>query len=125
MIKYHPNQNVYFNFIAGKETTKNFEADYWGLSYRQALEYILEHDSRDTIPVFAVNYPGRANALILKPEQRRRLNYVEPEEADYWLSNYRFPGEHGRYFSSQPPYDEVFWEKRVRGNAIVGIYLVR
>jgi len=125
MIKYHPNQNVYFNFIAGKETTKNFEADYWGLSYRQALEHILEHDSRDTIPVFAINYPGRANALILKPEQRKRLQYVEPEEADYWLSNYRFPGEHSRYFSSHPPYNEVFWEKRVRGNAIVGIYLTK
>lgn len=124
MIRYHPNQNVYFNFIAGRETTRNFEADYWGLSYRQALEYILEHDGRDSIPVFSINYPGQANSLILPPEQRRRLIFTGPEQADYWISNFRFPGEHGRYFRQEPPYDHVLWEKKVKGNAVVGVYLL-
>jgi hypothetical protein len=122
MIKYHPHQNVYFNFIAGKETTKNFEADYWGLSYRQALEYLLQYDSRDSIPVVATNFPGEFNSLILKPEQRNRLYFVEYTRAEYWLTNYRFPAEHDKYFNGQPPYDNMVWEKRVRGNPIVGIY---
>jgi hypothetical protein len=124
MIKYHPHQNVYFNFLAGKETTKNFEADYWGLSYRQALEYLLEYDKRDSIPLYAINFPGMFNAQILPVEQRKRLNFVEQDEADYWLSNYRFPGEHDRYFRKDPPYDKVLWEKKVKGNPIVGIYLL-
>jgi len=126
MVSNHPNQNVYFNFIAGKQTTKNFDADYWGLSYRQALEYILEVDERDSIPVFTVNYPGKANALILKPEQRRRLVYKDlPGEADYWLSNYRFPSEHDRYFRHDWPYDRPLWELMVKKNPIVGAYLLK
>jgi hypothetical protein len=124
MVKYHPHQNVYFNVIAGRETTKNFEADYWGLSYRQALQYLLKYDKRDSIPVFSINSPGRLNAQILAPDQRKRLIFVEPDKADYWLSNYRFPVEHGRYFRQEPPYDNVLWEKKVKGNAIVGIYLI-
>jgi hypothetical protein len=125
MVRNHPNQNVYFNFIAGRETTRNFEADYWGLSYRQGLEYILEHDKRDSIPVFAINYPGRANLEILPPAERNRIVFTEPEGADYWLSNYRFPGEHDRYFRKDPPYDKVFWERRVKGKPVVGVYLLK
>jgi hypothetical protein len=125
MIKYHPHQNVYFNFLAGRETTKNFEADYWGLSYRQALEFLLEYDHRDSIPVFAINFPGSFNAQILPEDQRKRLKFVVSQEADYWLSNYRFPGEHNRYFRKEPPYSNVLWEKRVKGNAIVGVYLMK
>jgi hypothetical protein len=125
MVRNHPNQNVYFNFIAGKETTRNFEADYWGLSYRQALEHILQEDERDSILVFAINYPGRANLEIFPPGERNRIVFTDPAGADYWISNYRFPGEHDRYFRKDPPYDRLFWERRVRGNAIVGVYLVK
>ena len=42
MIKHHPFQNVYFNMLAGKEIEKKFEMDYWGLSNKQALDYILK-----------------------------------------------------------------------------------
>jgi hypothetical protein len=125
MIGHHPHQNVYFNRLAGKHTTRDFEGDYWGLSYRQALEYLVEHDTRDSILVFAINWPGRANADILRPEQRERLFFTDPEKADYWISNYRFPGEHDRYFRHDPPYDKVFWEKKVNGNPIVGVYLLK
>ena len=125
MIKYHPHQNVYFNFITGKETTKNFEADYWGLSYRQALEFLLEYDDRDTIPVVSTNFPGEFNAMILKPEDRQRLHYVEYTKADYWLTNYRFPTEHQRYFNKESPYDNVVWERKVNGSPIIGIYRLK
>lgn len=125
MITGHPHQNVYFNFLAGKQTTRDFEADYWGLSYRQALEHLVENDPRDSIRVFAINWPGQANAGILRPDQRRRLVFTTPDKADYWLSNYRFPGEHDRYFRHDPPYDRVFWEKRVNGNPVVGVYLLK
>ena len=49
MIKDHPHQNVYFNFLAGKNIQTKFELDYWGLSNKQALEYILKNDSKNII----------------------------------------------------------------------------
>ena len=45
MIRNHPFQNVYFNnFLSHDEQylRKNFEMDYWGTSYKQALEYVLK-----------------------------------------------------------------------------------
>jgi hypothetical protein len=93
MIKHHPYQNVYFNALAGgdrPQIRRQFEMDYWGLSYREALEYILAHDASDSIGVGVANYPGWLNARILRPEERRRIRFVRTlKDADYFLSNYR------------------------------------
>ena len=43
MIKSHPFEDVYFNILLSKKDQylrKTFELDYWGTSYKQALEYI-------------------------------------------------------------------------------------
>jgi 4-amino-4-deoxy-L-arabinose transferase-like glycosyltransferase len=94
MILNHPFQNVYFNSLAGSHLRANWELDYWGLSYRQALEYILRHDRAEQISVYAANYPGELNQYILKPEDRKRLAYSsEPEGASYVVSNYRWHRE--------------------------------
>jgi hypothetical protein len=42
MIRIHPYQNVYFNDFAGKNIAENFEIDYWGVSYKEGLDFILE-----------------------------------------------------------------------------------
>jgi hypothetical protein len=124
MIRNHPYQNVYFNFLAGKETTKNFEADYWGLSYRQVLQYLLDHDSSDIIKIFSVNWPGEANADILPIKQKERLQFVSLDHARYYISNYRFPSEHDKLFSLEYPYNNPVFEIVVCGNKIAGAYLL-
>ena len=40
MIENHPIQNAYFSLPA-RYVQHNFELDYWGLSFRPALEYLL------------------------------------------------------------------------------------
>ncbi|MFA5275402.1 MAG: hypothetical protein WC417_00710 [Candidatus Omnitrophota bacterium] len=97
MIKNHPYQNVYFNSLAGRDMVdikKKFELDYWGLSYRKALEYILATDKNKEIKICVANHPGIFNSFILPREERNRLVYVvEPEKAKYFLSNYRWHPE--------------------------------
>ena len=89
----HPYQNVYFNLLTGNmENAKDkFEMDYWGLSYRQALEYIVENDTREEITVCVANPPGEVNALVLYPRDRNRLIFSKDlKQSDYFLSNYRW-----------------------------------
>ncbi|MFB0527591.1 MAG: hypothetical protein ACETVT_01785 [bacterium] len=101
MVKYHPYQNVYFNKLAGRnmsEVKNKFELDYWGLSYRKALEFILRTDRSRIIKVYVPNWPGKANLDILTSDGRNRLMYMEnPKEAKYFLSNYRWHREEYRY----------------------------
>jgi len=116
MIAHHPFQNVYFNGLAGGDLRANWELDYWGLSYRQALEYILRHDRAERILVYVANYPGELNQYILKPEDRKRLVYSsEPEGAAYVLSNYRWHRE-------DYPYPNEFYSITVGRTKIMSVF---
>ena len=97
IVSNHPFQNVYFNSFAGKDMQKikrNYELDYWGNSYKQALEYIVENDSRDNIVVYAATVPGEHNALLLPPKDQERIQFVKTEQqlsqADYFIGTYRW-----------------------------------
>jgi hypothetical protein len=94
MVKNHPFEHLYFNRFAGKdmqEVKQRFELDYWGLSYRKTLEYIVRTDSSPRIRIFPLTYPGRVNAIMLSPRDRARIDLVfSPEEADYVTTSYRY-----------------------------------
>jgi Dolichyl-phosphate-mannose-protein mannosyltransferase len=91
MSRAHPLQNVYFNILAGQDIKERFEMDYWGLSNRKALEYILEKDSSPVITVWADSWtPLAYSLLILKREDRRRLRIADDKQIPYYaITNYR------------------------------------
>jgi hypothetical protein len=119
MIKYHPFQNVYFNILAGKNMSKikeRFELDYWGLSYRKALEYILKNSPNKKIKIFVENYPGLINYLILTEDDQKRIEYVDDlSEAEYFLSNYRWHKE-------EYPYKNEIYSIKIDGAKIMVVY---
>jgi hypothetical protein len=94
MIKSHPFEDVYFNILLSKKDQylrKTFELDYWGTSYKQALEYIACRDRSPVLKIMVANLPGEFNSCILKLEDRKRILYVESDDqADYFITNYRW-----------------------------------
>jgi hypothetical protein len=91
MIRYHPFQNVYFNNLAGNNVGEIFELDYWGLSFRQGLEYIVKNDKRPVIGLKAnVIAPMLNNTLFLEKQDIRRLRHADISQANYFLTNYRW-----------------------------------
>lgn len=91
MIKYHPFQNVYFNVLVANNAGQYFELDYWGLSFRQGLEYIIKNEKRSLIKLSAnVPPPLINNAIFLEKSDINRLRLVNVSNADYFLTNYRW-----------------------------------
>lgn len=96
MVQAHPYEFLYYNFMAGKdlvEIRQQFEMDYWGLAFREALEKITEKDQREKITIRSMD--GRLqvfqNLSILPKEQRDRfivLKSENPEKEDYMLTFY-------------------------------------
>jgi hypothetical protein len=102
MIRFYPLQGVYFNelFYASSPEClrKNFEMDYWGVSYKQSLEYILKVDSNPSIDVSVENFPGHINVDMLTYEERTRINIVPRDSATYFITNYRWhPQDYNEY----------------------------
>ncbi len=117
MIVHHPVQNVYFS-IPAKLVQGNFELDYWGLSFREGIEYVLAHDARPQVSMYFNSSPGFSTLNILRDEDRARIVVASSEEnAEYFLSNYRF------HYKEDYPYEplKIF---TVDGVRILGVYRV-
>lgn len=119
MIKNHPHQNVYFNRLAGRnmqEIKDRFDLDYWGLSYRNALAYVVDHDPDKIIRVYdAMRVLPLINTLMLAPADRGRVHLVELREAEYVFTTFRGRKE------GYPSLKEYFSIK-VGGAEIVSVY---
>ncbi|MBS1774106.1 MAG: phospholipid carrier-dependent glycosyltransferase [Bacteroidetes bacterium] len=93
MIEEHPYQQVYFNRLVSHKDEylrKNYDLEYWGLSIRESLEYILQHDNRDTIRVYGLYPLIDNNKLILPKAERERIKMVwEDENPDYLVTVFR------------------------------------
>lgn len=121
MVHAHPLQNVYFNLLVGSNWKSKFDVDYWGLANRTALEYILKHDERPVIKVFAgSDMDLTIGSTILKPSERERIKVVSSlDQADYILTNYR--ANSTNYGDGKHPFT-LAYEIVISGETIESIY---
>jgi hypothetical protein len=92
MMRLHPHEYVYFNIFAGKnmnEVKKNFELDYFGVSSKEALEFILKNDTSAVISMYPEHYPQEINIDFLPKEQRDRIKLTAFKDATYFIAQPR------------------------------------
>jgi hypothetical protein len=125
VVAYHPHQQVYFNVLAPKDLERQFELDYWGLSFRDGLTEVLRREPVGTVTVAVSAVPGRLNALILPKEQRDRIRFRSVRRAEYFLSNHRRPEDHQRFLTRAAPYVNEVYSVRAGGVHVLGVYKLR
>jgi hypothetical protein len=117
-LKNHPFQQVYFNSVSQivfKPMLDHFELDYWGVSYKQALQHLLNNEKRQLL-ISIENFPGSLNAQTLNQNQRSFLSFTKSgaDSCDYYLTNYRGCDKH--------PKGQVIKQFFVDDIPIMGIY---
>ncbi|OGJ91246.1 MAG: hypothetical protein A2268_02080 [Candidatus Raymondbacteria bacterium RifOxyA12_full_50_37] len=124
MARYHPYQNMYFNGLARvlfSPMKTMFESDYWGLSYRQALEYILHTDQGQHIKVLVTSGSGLFNASIIPESERNRLCFVsDTAEASYAINNFR-----DRENNDETLFPNKVYSVSVAEETIISVYRLR
>ncbi len=115
MISCHPYQYVYFNLPGRKVATDYFDKDYWGVSYRSALEFLVRYDKSDHINVNWKIDPCEWNLVWLNDYDRGRISRVKYNECDYYITNYR---SHHPMDAS----DKKIYEVNVQGITIMAVY---
>ena len=124
MFKYHPYQNVYFNFLAGKDFNNKFELDYWGLSNVNALRYIVENDDVN-INVSRVGISDlHLSKAFLPKKYRNKLSITDNVvNSHYIIDNYRYPPFKDINQNFKIPSDyKIFYEIKIDGVPINTIY---
>jgi hypothetical protein len=92
-IKFHPNQNVYFNELIphSKDYLMNhYELDYWQHSYRQGLLWVAENCKKDKVHINAGKIVLERNVACLAPSIRERFVITDNDTlVDYYLETFR------------------------------------
>ena len=90
MYKNHPHQNIYFNFLAGKNFNKSFEMDFFGTSNKAALEYIASYETKRANVYSLSTTDLGLSKKIMKKEMREKVDIAYSlDNADYLINNYR------------------------------------
>ena len=108
----NPYQYVFFNTIGKKINPKNFDLDYWGMSYYQNLNYLLEYENFSTAKIWNSSTTKLFYSLFSLHEKDRQ-KFVETknaEDADYLITN---------YYLDKTIYDENFFLKYSLVNSII------
>ena len=90
MYKNHPNQNIYFNFLAGKNFNEKFEMDFSGTTNKRALEYIIKKENKK-VKIYNLSTTDlNLSKKIIRKEIRERIDITyDVNSADYIINNYR------------------------------------
>jgi hypothetical protein len=123
MWRAHPLQNVYFNAFAGSNLKASYELDYWGLSTRGTLEYVLAHDASSAIDVAEANYLALAGSVwLLKPQDRRRLRPTEEENFPHYVLSNNFSFMHDIHNVRSRELYHLFHEVKVDDEVILSVF---
>lgn len=110
MNKNHPFQMVYFNQLVRTRVDELFIRDYWNMSFKSGLDYILQNDDRQSINIGYKNGGFRWAEFYLPKSQRDRIRKspvdVGTNEIDYIFYNYRDIKGNDKHFAFfQPIHD--------------------
>ncbi len=129
MIQAHPNENVYFNEIwprKNQSLLRDFERDYWGLSYKQALlkACSMLKTEKDTIHILCAHTPGKLNSVFIPANLQDRVKvYLQKEipdsmkqQMDYFITTYRETP------NLLPMCKEKIWSLHIQQNEVVALF---
>jgi hypothetical protein len=104
LIRLHPHQYVYFNFVFEKNANSLFEIDYWGLSNKSALKNLLDDNfEKDTITVGVASFTNLYLSKKMLPLEYKNKLIITGQEfsnVDYIYNN--------NYFEINPNYDDKY-----------------
>ena len=88
----HPYQYVYYNFLTKNKVKSNFELDYWGVSNKDSLEYLLDNYKKDKFLVYVYsNSPYYYSKKLIDKNKRDKIIFVKKiEDAEFILTNHYY-----------------------------------
>ena len=123
LIKFHPYQNVYFNYLVEKKANYLFEVDYWGSGNAHALKKILKDaQSNKKINVGTASFtPLSYSKYIINDKKIENINFLGNDQLnnDYIFTNYMYENDPkiSKKYLIPHNYEKVFTLKR--GNIII------
>lgn len=88
ILKNHPYEYVYYNTWIREYAADHFQRDYWFVTEQEALQYIVDTDQRNGIPVFSYQgytwmFEGTEDDRLVQKTSREAAEYIIADEEDF------------------------------------------
>ncbi len=93
MVMLHPYQSIYFNrvFAGGLSgASGRFETDYWGNSYREAIEWVAANVPGEGIRIANCSNPLQSSYYLRGPDGARFIHVAMTDNPDLLLATTRW-----------------------------------
>lgn len=103
------------------------DGDYFGVSYKQALTFLINNYNQDTLKVFCSSPAGIINKINFTSKQISKMIFVNDiKDADFYITNYYFPSNssyYQKYWKTEYPFDQrLIFDLKFRKSKVIGIY---
>ena len=119
IVRLHPHEHVYFNFLVDRKTPERlrtrFDMEYWAVSHKEALEFLLDAHPTGRIPVAGYI----AQSMMVLPARDRERFFLSNEFAAYFATDYRYWWGNGP--SEGPTYAQPLHIRKVFSNTLYAI----
>jgi hypothetical protein len=90
MVAMHPFEQTFFSYLPAQQVEQLFERDYWALSYRQGLEFVVAQQPSGVIPIDVSHIPPLDNNKVwLSTADQARLVLQPGAAGRYLITAYR------------------------------------
>ncbi len=94
ILKNHPYEYVYYNAWIREYAADHFQRDYWFVTEQEALQYIVDTDERNGIPVFSYQgytwmFEGTEDDRLVQKTSREAAEYIIADE-ERFVEEYLF-----------------------------------
>jgi hypothetical protein len=127
-IKHYPYGYVYFNETVSHKPNyllQQYDRDYWGLSYKQALEKIVQlerNQEEDTVKVLVEHSPAFQNHAFVTGEKPVIKMYFLWNLPNYEVPKVKYYMTNHRWLEPFPAlFDKPIWDAVVQGSRVVTI----
>ena len=131
VVRLHPHQQAYFNFLVDRGTPERLRAQYqmlyWTTEYREGLESLLARVPEGTLYVDSTNPRLHLNRSILPAPARRRIVIVGETgpPADFFLTaNSRSVIDHAMFGRMELPFGPLLHARRIYHNTVLAVAAV-
>ena len=123
IVKLHPFQNIYFNFLVEKKANTLFVADYWGLGNAHSIIKILDNiDEFENASIRTASFtPLNYSRYIINHERIKNINFPGTAKlnSEYIFTNYVYEGnpKYKKKYFIPKNYEKFYTLKK--GNIII------
>ena len=123
IIKFHPFQNVYFNFLVEKKVNSLFNVDYWGLGNAHSILKILDDaNNSENINIRTASFtPLNYSKYIINNEKMKNINFTGTAgiNSEYIFTNHIYEGnpKYKKKYFIPNNYKKIYSLKR--GNIVI------